>query len=148
MSVCDVNRRIFDSMLRVDGIFHGSVTYKQLHVFLFDPANSPYLQMYYLLLSGYLPASEVRLRTMDLLKELRFSVSGNYSYRHLFSLDATWYEYFKENAWPSGQRRLCGDYRRGVAGPQVDEIMSIKRGPPSMDLDGAISVQCSRRIGL
>jgi hypothetical protein len=139
----DHNRKAFNQIMIESGITHGSIRYEQLRNFLDDPVNSPYLQMYYLLCAGYLDINEIRNKTNDLVSEMDFIYNGHYSYRKLFSIDFGWYEYFKENAWPTGQRRTSrGDYRRGVDCEDVDVIMRIKKGPPTTDLETAIILQC------
>lgn len=124
--------------MRESGIRHGSVKYEQLRHFLNDPTNSPYLQLYYLLCAGYMDNDEVIKKTQDLIDELTFLYAGHYSYRKLFQLDGEWYEYFKENAWPTGQRRTTRDERRGVDREEVDTIMRIKKGPPPVNLENAM----------
>lgn len=140
----DKSRKSFDNIMKDNGIRHGTIKYEQLRHFLDDPANSPYLQLYYNLCTGYMDPSEVSERAQDLVTELEFVYGGNYSYRKLFSLDEHWYEYFKENAWPCGARKEH-DRRRGVDREQVDHIMRIKSGPPPITLERAIVLQCEKR---
>lgn len=142
----DQNRLLFDQLMKESGISHGSIKYELLRNFLEDPVNSPYLQTYYLLCAGYLNVEDVREKTKDLIDELDFINNGHYSYRKLFTLDFGWYEYFKINAWPTGQRRLeRGDRRRGVDREDVDSIMRIRTGPPPIDLETAIVVHCHEK---
>lgn len=143
----DQSRLEFHNVLKNHGITNGTDDYQRLINFLEDPANSQYLQLYYILCTGYLPAEEVTQRTVDLIKEMRFICSGNYSYRHLFHIHPDWYQYFKENAYPCGQRRIHCDLRRGVDKDRVDRIMKIQGGPPETDLETAIVKECQNTYG-
>ena len=84
---------------------------------------------------------EVIPRLNDLLAEMEFKRNG-YTYRDIFTMDRGWIDYFKENAYPSGQRRQSWDKRRGVDKAHVDFIMSVKDGPPTLNLDDAIAKAC------
>lgn len=143
----DRNRKYFSQVMRDNGIIHGTVAYEHLRHFLDDSDNSPYLQLYYNLCTGYFDIKEIDAMTMDLINELNFIYTEcNYSYRKLFNLDPEWYDYFKENAWPTGQRK-CQDRRRGVDREQIDDIMRIRTGPPRIELEKAIVLQCQKRYG-
>lgn len=137
----DHSRLLFSRMMKEEGVDQLGYKYFDFVLFLSDPLNGYYLQLYYLLLSGYMNEQDVLERGRELLDE--FSYEGC-SYRYLFSLDFGWYEYYKENAWASGLRRLR-ESRRGVCKEEVMRIMRIKRGPPELDLESAISGYCSTK---
>lgn len=141
----DHNRREFYNLLQRRGISHGTHKYRQLIAFLNDPVNAPYLQLYYLLCTGYLNIRDIEERTEDLLSELEFVTGHNYTYRALFRLDPEWYAFFKENAYPTGQRRCKSDSRRGVDKIRVDSIMTLKEGPPVVTLETAIVKECQNK---
>ncbi len=145
----DYNRMQFFNIMKQYGITNGSAKYKQLSQFLYDPLNSQYLQLYYILCTGYLDIEDIQDRTADLVAEMEFSTctNGGYTYRQLFSIDQEWYNYFKENAYPLGQRRLGLDHRRGVDKNRVDNIMKCKSGPPELPLEDAIVQECQNSYG-
>lgn len=138
----DRKRKDFQCIMKQHGITHGTTRYEQLIHFLDDPTNSPYLQSYYILCTGYLSNKEIHQRVQDLVAELEFTTEDNYSYRKLFDIDNEWYPYFKENAYPSGQRRSSYDKRRGVDKSHIDRIMVRRRGPPVIPLEDAIVKEC------
>jgi hypothetical protein len=143
----DHNRIRFINILRQYGITYDSEKYKKLSEFLYNPINSQYLQLYYLLCTGYLEGGDIEAKTIDLISELDFATNGGYTYRQLFDIDKEWYSFFKENAYPLGQRKVM-DRRRGVDKVRVDNIMACKRGPPELPLEEAIVKECQNSYGL
>lgn len=142
----DKNRKLIYKLMKEYGIHNGSEKYKRLFTFLLNENNAVYLQLYLIICSGYMSVKEVIPRLEDLVAELEFTRDG-YTYRDLFNMDSDWSDYFKENAYPypSGQRKSKSDKRRGVDREYVDFIMSVKKGPPPVDLEQAICNACKLR---
>lgn len=143
----DRNRHHFNSILKEHGITIGSMLYQQLSDFLMHPANSYYLQCYFLLCTGYFEEQDIIKRATDLITELKFIINNNYSYRLLFHKDPEWYEFYRENAYPSGDRRQVDDPRRGVCKKIADIIMDYKKGPPELaSLEDALKAHFHKKL--
>lgn len=124
--MCDRNRVLIYELLHQSGISVGTEKYREFSIFLNDPANTNYLQLFFILCSGYFSFAEAYERLTDMIKELEFQ-QNNYSYSQLFMLNKEWYEFFKENAYPTGQRRRELDIRRGVDKSYVDDIIILNQ---------------------
>lgn len=143
MSNYDTNRLRIQKLLKEFGIDNLSNKHVRFKEFILHPNNTIYLQLYLIICSGYMDYKEAVIRLRDLIAEMDFKKDG-YTYRDIFNMDQEWVDYFKENAYPypSGQRRSESDARRGVDKAYVDFIMSVKKGPPSLNLDDAIIKAC------
>jgi hypothetical protein len=65
----------------------------------------------------------------------------------LFYLDEEWYEFYRENAYPSGDRRNLDDPRRGVCQKIADIVMKYKNGPPLLEsLDDAFTLYFHKKF--
>jgi len=117
----DHNRKLLYEIFNHSGITVGAEKYKDFMMFLEDPANTHYLQFFFILCSGKYGFPEAHDRIVDMIKELEFQ-HDNYSYSQLFRINEQWYEFFKENAVPTGQRRSTDDLRRGVDKKYVDDV--------------------------
>lgn len=134
----DKNRLLIFNKLKELNLTYNSVKSHQLYEFLLEPINANYLQTFLIIASGYLHYQYAIPRLIDIVKEIEFINNGNYPYRYLFDISPLWIDYFKENAYPNGQRKLTNDSRRGVDKDVVDKIMVIQKGPPELDLDTAM----------
>lgn len=123
---CDKNRKLIFASLKSAGIYVGTEKYQDFYNFLNNDANNYYLQLFYILCSGHFNYEDACERLVDMIKEIEFQ-QNSYSYSQLFQLDNSWYEYFKENAYPTGQRRFSGDKRRGVDKEYVDDLTILKK---------------------
>lgn len=147
MNSIDRNRYYFNTILKEHGVTNGSALHSKLSDFLIHPANSYYLQHYFLLCTGFLDKEEIDNRTCDLISELKFLMDDNYTYRYLFHKDPEWYEFYRENAYPTGDRRNLEDPRRGVCKKIADIIMDYKNGPPPLEsLEDAFRLHFKKKI--
>jgi hypothetical protein len=147
MNSIDKNRYYFNMVLKEHGITIGSILYEQLCEFLMHPANNYYLQHYFLLCTGLLGKKDIDDHITDLIAELKFVLSNNYTYRHLFHKDPEWYEFYRENAYPTGDRRKADDPRRGVCKKIADIIMDYKNGPPALNsLEDAFMLHFQKKM--
>lgn len=124
--IYDKNRLILKRVLSDSGIITNEKESIRFSEFLTQPHNNYYFQSYMLLCSGFIDEKEIPKRIEDMILEFKFQMGDSYSYSELFSLDEGWYEFYKENAYPSGQRKP-DEERRGVDKTKVDDIMSIKK---------------------
>jgi hypothetical protein len=142
--MCDDKRKFLDRLLKKAGISIGTQKYIDFNTFIMNPANSHYLQLFYILCSGHLDYPDINKRTRDMIQELDFQ-KNNYSYSQLFQIHGKWYEFFSENAYPTGQRKSKTDHRRGVDKKYVDDIMNICKHT-GLSLDDSIHILIRQKI--
>jgi len=145
MTDWDRNRKAFKQLMLNSGLYSNNIRRLLFDNFLTAAENSVYLQLYYLLCSGYVAGTELKQKFQQLTRAFDFVISGNYIYTTLFKLDPAWREFFKENAYPSGQNRLS-EKRLGVDRHHVDRVHRIKNTGEGCNLEDAIVIDCQRKL--
>ena len=92
--------------------------------FLMDPANTHHFQVFLLLCAGFYNQKEIDAKLAEIVSDYKFYQDGNYTYSQIIQLNREWYDFFKENVYPCGRKRI-NEQRRGVSRDYVDEINKI-----------------------
>ena len=143
MSQCmsDQHRMYFKKQLSKHQIDLDSPDHKKFCNYISNPINGQHLQVFILLCSGLLEPKIIDIKLDEIIGDFRFHLQNGYTYRHVFSKDTEWYDFFKENAFPCGQRRPA-ERRRGVSREYVDEIDKISK-KLILPIEQAISIWSS-----
>lgn len=92
--------------------------------FLLDPALTHHLQTYILLCGGFYNREETIQRLTEIISDFEFTMKDGYTFGQIFNRTEEWYDFYKENAYPTGQLKK-GEARRGVTKKYVDDIMTL-----------------------
>lgn len=122
-------------ILQSNGLYHNSVRRCLFDNFLLHHPH--YLQQFLIL--PYLAPKWQRVSLKRIIKVFEFTLRGGMTWRRMFVIHPDWYNFFMENAYPTGESR--GDARHGVCAERVNCVMRHYKG----DLEDAIVVEGTHR---